>query len=372
MNLNTILKKAWQILWNYRALWLFGAVLGLVGPKVFYPGPWSSWENNDQWTKIVLNSTTTIQVPGIDMTIDLTAPGGFRIITPDVTSWHEFDDLIDQLDREASINLRPILIEIGLIFGILLILGVLARYITETAVIRMVDETEQTGRRLSVWRGLRRGFSFRAGRLFLLDLVIGALVAVALILVFGLVNVPILLAIGSSEVILITAGLVTFGLLLLAFFVFLIVSVLLSLVMQPIRRSCILEQQSLWASIRQGIMLTRHHLKEVSTLWLLWIGIRLVWVPLSVMVLILLLPFLLLTIPLGIPLSGLPAALVAAVAALFWGGATPWIMGGLAGLPIFLVVIVSPLLFVSGLVQIYMSTIWTLTYRDLRAVELPA
>jgi hypothetical protein len=53
-------------------------------------------------------------------------------------------------------------------------------------------------------------------------------------------------------------------------------------------------------------------------------------------------------------------------------GATPWIMGTLAGLPIFFIVTILPLLFVSGLKEIYLSSIWTLTYGELRANDLPA
>src|SRR5512136_1219285 len=137
MNLTTILKKAWQILWNYRALWLFGAVLALVGAHMIILNPWPDWENNDQWTRIKLSNTTTIRVPGADVTIDLTAPGGFRIINENGITWHEFNDLFDLLDREASIDLWPILIEFVIMMGILLLFGTLARYVTETALIRM-------------------------------------------------------------------------------------------------------------------------------------------------------------------------------------------------------------------------------------------
>ena len=371
MNLNIVLQKAWHILWSYHALWLFGAVLALVGVNTIYPIIGQNWENNNQWTRIKLSEGTTIRVPGADLTIDLTAPGGVRVITQEGLTWHEFNDLVDLLDREVSINLWAILIESAVILGILLLFGVLARYITETALIRMVNETEETGRRLSVWEGLRRGFSFRAGRLFLLDLVVGVLTALAFIVVFGLAIAPLLLAIGSHEVILITIGVGTFGLLVLAFFMWLAVSAVLSLVLQTIRRLCVLEQQSLRASIRQGIILTKHHLKEVGPLWLVWMSVRLIWVPLLVPVMILLVPFLMLTIPLGVALGGAPAALVAGFTALFMEGYTPWIMGILAGLPIFIVVMISPILFVSGLIQVYLSSVWTLAYRDLKAMELP-
>ena len=68
---------------------------------------------------------------------------------------------------------------------------------------------------MSVWEGLRRGLSFRAWRLFLLDLAVGVLAAIAFLGVFGLAVAPILLAIGSHEAIIITAGVGTLGLLVL-------------------------------------------------------------------------------------------------------------------------------------------------------------
>jgi hypothetical protein len=374
MNLNTILKKSWQMLWNYKALWLFGAILALVGANTISLSFWpewlnNDWENNNQWTKIKLSEATTLRIPGADMTIDLTAPGGVRIIPPEGITWREFINLVEELDQEASINLWPILIESAVILGILLLLGMFARYITETALIRMVDETEGTGRRLSLWEGFRRGFSFRAGRLFLLDLAISLLAALVFILVFGLAIAPLLLAIGSREAILITIGVGTFGLLVLVSFLLLAIGAVLSLVLQPIRRACVLEQQSLLASIRQGVMLAKHHMKDVGSLWLVWMSLRLIWVFLIVPVIILFIPFLLLTIPLGALLGGGPAALVAGITALFMDGYTPWIMGALAGLPIFIVVMISPILFVSGLVEVYMSSIWTLAYRDLKVME---
>ena len=370
MNIKTVLQKAWRMLWRYPALWLFGAILALVGANTIYTGPWKGQENNNQWTKIKVTNTTTIQLPGVDMTIDLTAPEGVRIITEDGTSsWREFSDLVDQLNREASIDLRSILIEFAVILVGLLLLGTIVRYFAETAMIRMVNEAEETGRHLGILEGLRRGWSLRAVRLFLIDLIVGILAALVFIVVLGLAAAPVLLAIGSHEAFVITAGVVTVGLLVLAGYLWLAASAVLSLVMQTVRRACVLEDQSLLASIHQGVAMTKHHLKEAGLVWLIWMGIRLLWAPIGLLIVILLAPILLLTILAGVALGGLPAALVAAITGLFMDGATPWIMGALAGLPIFIVVTISPILFVSGLVEIYKSCIWTLAYRDLRAME---
>jgi hypothetical protein len=370
MNIQTILHKAWQMLWRYRALWFFGAVLALVGANAIYPpSPSRDWENNDQWIKIKLSEYTTLRVPGADATIDFTAPEGVRITPPDKTSWRDFRDLVNLVNREASINLWPILIEFVVILAGLLLLGMIARYITETALMRMVNEAEETGKHLSLWEGLRKGFSIRAGRLFVLDLTVSVLAAVAIIIMFGLALAPSLLAIGSHDAVLITAGVGTAGLIILGFYLWLAASAVLSLVMQPIRRICVLEDQGLFTSVRQGITLTKHHLKDIVPLWLVWMGIRLLWVPLGLLILILLAPVLLLTTLVGVVVGGVPAALVGGISGLLMPGVTPWIMGALAGVPILFVVVVSPMLFVSGLVEIYKSTIWTLGYRDLKAKE---
>jgi hypothetical protein len=50
----------------------------------------------------------------------------------------------------------------------------------------------------------------------------------------------------------------------------------------------------------------------------------------------------------------------------------PWIFAALIGLPFFLVVAFSPVLLVSGWGRIYQSSAWTLTYRELKALEAVA
>ena len=44
-------------------------------------------------------------------------------------------------------------------------------------------------------------------------------------------------------------------------------------------------------------------------------------------------------------------------------------MGGVVGLPVFILVTILPLLLVTGWVELYKSNLWTLTYRELRGTE---
>jgi hypothetical protein len=108
----------------------------------------------------------------------------------------------------------------------------------------------------------------------------------------------------------------------------------------------------------------------VGTVWIIWIGLRILWIPLSFVLMILTAPLLLLTILLGVVVGAVPGVVVAGLSSLFVEGATPWIMGAMVGIPIFILIMISPMLFLGGLVQIFLSSMWTLAYRELRAKEV--
>jgi hypothetical protein len=72
----------------------------------------------------------------------------------------------------------------------------------------------------------------------------------------------------------------------------------------------------------------------------------------------------------GILVAAIPALLAGGLTSLFLSGWLPWIVGGVFGLPLFLVIAFSPWLLLGSWQTIFTSTVWTLTYRELKA--LPA
>ena len=46
-----------------------------------------------------------------------------------------------------------------------------------------------------------------------------------------------------------------------------------------------------------------------------------------------------------------------------------WVLGGSLALVIFIPIVTAPFTFVSGLLTVYQSSAWTLTYRELLALE---
>ena len=82
-------------------------------------------------------------------------------------------------------------------------------------------------------------------------------------------------------------------------------------------------------------------------------------------------PLLLLTMVLGGVAGALPAYLVFLLSNLVLDGALPVLLAVLVGLPIFVLVMLAPWWCLGGLMEVFKSSIWTLTYRELRTMEEP-
>lgn len=115
--------------------------------------------------------------------------------------------------------------------------------------------------------------------------------------------------------------------------------------------------------------MVKGHLRETIVVWFIWLGMRLAWMVASVPVLLVMLPIILLFIVAGAMLGGVPALVVGSVLQPFLTGPFPWIVGAVVGLPIFILVMLAPMLFLGGLVEVAKSSLWTLTYRELCALE---
>lgn len=261
-------------------------------------------------------------------------------------------------------------IGIGLLIGLLLlgVVSAIARYVAETATIRMVDEYERTGNKVSLRQGLRYGWSRTAWRLFLINLLIS--LPVLLLVLGGLViGVVIFFLVIGDNTLLSTAGIVALiGLVFLLIFLGVILGVVLDLLRDFFWRACAIEEVGVREAIRQGWSMVRRNWKSVGLMWLVMIAVRIGWAVALVIAFFLSLPVLVLTILAGLVVGGLPALLAGGVSSLFLGGPLPWIVGVLFGLPFFLVVAFSPMIFLRGLGLVYNSTAWTLTYRELKAM----
>ncbi len=338
-----VLKRAWEILKQYRVLWIFGLILALTTAS---SGPQASYQFNRN---------------------DI--PSDYQYQLPESGDVRELRELFALLVRWLSggswqPRLWPvvtfIVVSILVIFA-LIIVSIIARYVVETSMIRMVDSYEETGKKLSFRQGWKLGWSREAWRLFLINLVIFIPVFFGVIILLSLAALPLLMWTSGSDVMGAIGTVASVGLFFLFIFVIIIVIALLALLVRFFRRVCVLEKVGVGDALRRGFALVKQNWKDVGLMWLITIGISIGWG-------LLMIPVVFLLLAAGALLGGAVALLVHGLAGLVMGNLVAWIVAALVGVPAFILVIAIPASFLSGLKEVYMSSTWTLTYRELHTL----
>ncbi|MBN2148424.1 MAG: hypothetical protein JW726_13635 [Anaerolineales bacterium] len=357
-----VLKRAWKILWSYRALWVFGIVLALtVGGAGGPPGSrGEGGGGSDNWR----DQTQPYEFPN-------QAGDDFAKSMEGLREWAEQG--FPPIELEGGITTTTLIV-LAVLFLIFLFISIvaatIARYVAEAALIRMVDEHESTGEKPGWRQGLRYGWSRTAWRMFLIGLLIGLPIFLAVILVVVLSGLGIYwLVVEAGEFVMVTGIIAAVGIAFLLIFLVTLVGVVLSLVREFFWRACALEEMGVLDALRHGWGLVRQNWKDVALMWLIMIGLRIGWVIASMMFFVVSIPLLLLTGALGILIGAIPTLLVAAISSLFLSGPFPWVVGVIVALPFFLVTALSPLIFFRSLELTFNSTVWTLTYREVKALQ---
>jgi hypothetical protein len=351
-----ILKRSWYILWSYRALWVFGLIIALAAGSSSAQG-----NNNSRWEQSRGDNT---QVTPQSM------QEAFKAFQ------HELNKLFTQGIPEADITGRDLTTFLWIIGGfvvLMILVGIvmaIARYVSETAVIRMVDEYEGTGNKMTIREGFRIGWSNTAWRLFLINLIIN-LPAIALVLVLLTTGVVIYLSVVNGNANFAAFSVVSaIAIVFITIFVVAILSILLRLLRNFFWRIAVLENAGVRESLQRGFAMVLENWKNVGLMWLVMIGLGLVWIFASIILIILSIPLVILTGVLAALVAALPYLLFVGIFSTFLGGYLPWIAGALFIAPLFFTLAFSPWALLGSWQAVYTSSVWTLTYREIKA--LPA
>ena len=360
-----IFKKAVSLVWRYRALWLFGVLLALTVNSIL----WLGFAGNNEGVvenRIIITNTAIIRFGGQGLTIDFRHPGAPDIRIDGVEpGWYR------DLNKDSSISdVWALLISIGILVLISTITTTLLRYTSRAALIRMVDENERSGKMVGVVQGLRLGWSRVAGKLFLIDLAVTLPVILIITLLFCLAVSPLFL-LGTESISESLAGVIGISMLVLAglglFFLLIIAACgILSITRPVMRQACAVDGLGVGASIRQGFVLLKTRFDRVFITWLTWLATRVAWTIAIIPVSILLSPVLLISMVAGAVIAAVPTRLIAGIANQFVSTVFAWIIGAIFGFPLFVLVTFSPIIFLSGIVEVFMSSFWTLSYREFR------
>lgn len=352
-----ILQRAWHILWNYRTLWVFGLILA------FAAGGLSNGSSNNgmQWRE------DDHRYEGPSFGSPQEAIEYFQ---------REWNRMLQQGIPEANITgpaFNAFLWTAGVFVLLMILVSIvvtIAYYVSVNAVIRMVDEYENTGTRMNVRQGFRLGWSRAAWRLFLINLIMHL---PAILFFVGLLigALSFFTRVVSGDASFTPANLAgIFGLIFLAGAIVAIWSILFSLVRPFFWRVCVLENAGVRESFRRGFAMVREQWRNVGLMWLVMIGLGIAWIIASILAILVTIPLVLITAALSALVLAIPAMLLVGLFSLFLTGPLPWIAAGLFILPLFFILAFSPWLVLGSWQAVFTSTVWTLTYRELKA--LPA
>jgi hypothetical protein len=363
LDVKKILQRSWHILWNYRTLWIFGFILALaLGGNSFRSN--SNYRVNDG-----NNQPSGIQTPQSEWE----GLHGDTFAEKMNDAFGQMGAELQKLQAQYPVEFRMGIAAAITLFVVILLLSILTailRYIAETASIRMVAEYEQSGIKVGFRQGWKYGWSRASWRLFLVNFVVH-LPALVLFVVLGLVAWWIFSAfMGGVQWAILSSLIAGIGLAFLFIFVTVILMVILYVLRDFAWRMIVLEGTGAMEALRMAAALAKRNWKNVGLMWLVMIGIKIAW---GIVFFILIFPLLIVSIITavgGVLVAIVPSLLTAGVAGLlaapdYW----PWIFALIIGLPFFFVVAFSPILLVGGWGQIYQSSVWTLTYRELKALE---
>jgi hypothetical protein len=354
IDIGKIIKRALHILWNYKVLWIFGVLLAIT----------AGGGNGGQGLEYRFSGSPSDN-GGYNPSYFQTDP-----------RWHEFAHWLEQnivplFDHPEKYISTFIWIGVGFLLFILLIGAIFAvvRYVSETAVIRMVDEYEQSGTKLSFKQGWKLGWSRRAFRVWVINLVISLPAILVVLVLFGL-GVLVFFSIESGSTGLAVGGVITaIGCLFLFLFVFILFMVFLNLLRQFFIRRAALEDARVGESFRQGWAMFKRNWKSAALMWLITLGINIGFGIAGFIVFFLLIPvFAIMILPAAI-VAAIPGLIAFGITNIFSSGPLAWIIAAIVALPFFLTVLFSPLALIGGMYTIFDSNIWTLTYREMKVLE---
>ena len=154
MDYGKVLKRSWHMVSRYRALWIFGIVLGIVT----FSWEWALLSDSNGENRHARGITITPMdgetfYDALERTLQQELDGVERDIA---NALRDLDQLFArEPGRRFVVDITTVLAVLAAAFAITLVVNKVARYVSEAALIRMVGEYEDTGQRRGVWQGLR-------------------------------------------------------------------------------------------------------------------------------------------------------------------------------------------------------------------------
>lgn len=354
-NLGNNLKRSVEILWKYKILWIFAFLLALTSGSGGSSNSGSASNFSDRY-----------QMGRTDQ-----MGGQWGVWMKQAEAWitQNLNPLF-ATEQQALTTAIWIIVAVVLFAIVVGLLFALVRYPSESAIIRMVDEYETSGKKVKFAEGWKLGWTHRAFRMWVIDLLLSIPVILFLALIIG--GVFLLLSAnfygpyqpqpGPWIAWVIVGVLLALALILGMIF--------LGLLRNFFIRAAALEDTSIGESFRRGWQVFTQNAKNSFLVWITLIGVGIAVGFAMILVFFVLIPvYIILALP-GAVVAAIPGAVGFGIASLFVGQIPAWIIAAAVAIPFFVLVVFSPLILIGGLVELFRSNNWTLAYRQFTGREV--
>jgi hypothetical protein len=354
-NLSNNLKRSFDILWKYKVLWIFAFLLAMTSGSSSGGSSGVGWNfptnsQSEQWGQL---------------------GGQWQVWMNQVQTW--FTENINPLfATEQRVLNTSLWIIAGVVLLALLVglLFALVRYPTESAIIRMVDEYETSGTRVRFKEGWKLGWTHRAFRLWVIDLILAIPTLLLVALIIGVTLLALTTAYNSWPAVVPGSWIALAVVGVLIALVLILGTIFLGILRNFFMRATVLEDTTIGESFRRGWQVFIQNAKNTFLVWLVLIGVRIAVNVAMILVFFLLIPiYIILLIP-GAIIAAIPSAIGYGITSIFTPQVLPWIVAAIVGLPFLLVVVFAPLILIGGLWELYRSNNWTLAYRQFTGHEV--
>jgi hypothetical protein len=330
MNYGFILRRAFELTRRYRVLWLFGILVALTAGG-------SMGTSNYSFDQSDFSRTPWPQgLPGEE-------------------AWRQLGAWFQQIEPGQWIGMA---LALCCLLLILALVALVLQYVARVALIRSVDQIETTAA-APAWRAaFRLGWSNRAFRLWLLELLVGIAFVIAALALLAVAAAPLLLLLAQNEAARVIGIVLTVLLGIPVTLVLIAAAIVVSLLGQFWAREIALRDRGIGEAFSAGNALVRAKVRDVGLFWLLMAGIQI--------------GFSILMIPVFFLLGAVALLIGGGLAYAVWALANSLVGAIVVGLPVFLLLFGLPMLFLSGLFETYKSAAWTLAYREIAPLVPPA
>jgi len=327
----SILERAWKKTWRYRALWIFGLLVALTAGGTSSGG--GSGGN------------------AAGQAMDQGVYGGLELPDPVIGF---FVALI--------VVLVIALILAALIFALF---ASIARYLGDSALMQLIDREEADGTTPTLAAGFRLSWSTATLRLFALDVVVGIPTAIISFVLILFSATPLLLWFTEDVGAGIVGTVLAVGLFIFVLLFISLVSALISIFTPFYRRRTVLAERGVFAALGEGVSLVFRHLGDVLLMWLIMIVVNILGGLALAMAALLLVLLVLLIV-------GVPVLLFGWLFSAVLNTSLGYVIGVIGMLPWFFGLVIMPSLLLKAVFEVFKSTVWTLTYRELLGLESAA